>query len=262
MLEPDTGNLLAAANDAISLGVTRLREQGKTGLVVLMDDLDKMVVREHSGTRCGTDEYLFVHRAAQLKAFACHVVYTMPLSLAYSHLGQTIRSNFGGHVPVLPMTKIAERPPHRTRYALGMQRFREIVGKRLKEANAEEQNVFSSERVRDDLISLSGGQPIELMALVREALVTHGLPIDESSIERALREGKKEYARQLRADHWPIIKDIAKTGGYTPATRDERAFRELLESRAVLQYDNDDQWYALNPMVDALVPPGKHIPPV
>ncbi len=93
LLEPDTGNLLNAANDVISEAVGELTKQGKQGLVVLVDDLDKMVVRPH-GDGFGTDDYLFVNRAAQLTAFMCHVVYTIPISLAYSHHEPAIkRSN-------------------------------------------------------------------------------------------------------------------------------------------------------------------------
>jgi hypothetical protein len=78
---------------------------------VVIDDLDKLIVREHLGTGCSTDEYLFVNRAAQLTAFGCHVVYSMPLSLAYSHHEPAIKGNYGGYVPVVPMTRIAGRPP-------------------------------------------------------------------------------------------------------------------------------------------------------
>ena len=149
LLEPDTNNWLSAANDVISQAVLELDRQGKKGLVVLMDDLDKMVVREHAGTGCGTDEYLFVNRAAQLTAFQCHVVYTMPLSLAYSHQELAVRASYGGAVPLVPMTKVAARPPDTGAYPPGVEKFREIIARRLKAANAEEAQVFVTELDRD-----------------------------------------------------------------------------------------------------------------
>ena len=91
LLEPDTNNLLQAANDVIGQAALKLREKGKAGLVILLDDLDKMTVRRHDAG-CTTDEYLFVNRAAQLTAFMCHVVYTIPISLAYSHQEQAVRT--------------------------------------------------------------------------------------------------------------------------------------------------------------------------
>jgi len=260
ILEPDTNNLLYAANEVIGQGVAELVKQQKAGLVVVMDDLDKMIVREREGTRSTTDEYLFVNRAAQLTAFQCHVIYTIPLSLAYSHHSPTIAAAYGGEqVPVVPMTRVADGPPKAGRNEPGVRKFREIIERRLKAADARESDVFASDDVRDELIALSGGQPTELMTLVRDAIITHDLPVDQKSLERAKIDGRRGYARFLRAEHWPIIKEIRKTGDYTRTSENEPIFRELLHSRAVLQYVNDEEWYGLNPMVATLRPPGQGI---
>ncbi|MFH1920286.1 MAG: hypothetical protein ABIP48_10430 [Planctomycetota bacterium] len=257
LLEPDTSNWLAAANDVISQAVQELVKQGEAGLVVVIDDLDKLIVREHLGTGCNTDEYLFVNRAAQLTAFHCHVVYSMPLSLAYSHHEPAIKGSYGGYVPVVPMTRLAGRPPSPKPYLPGIRKFREIIARRLKAAGAKQTEVFVSAKVRDDLIALSGGQPKELMALVRDAIVTHGLPVDRTSVQRAKTNGQREYARQLRLDHWPILEEIRGRGTFGRTKENELLFRELLQSRTILQYVNKEEWYGLNPMVAALKPPGK-----
>jgi len=260
ILEPDTNNLLYAANEVIGQAVAELVKQGKAGLAVLMDDLDKMTVREREGTGSTTDEYLFVNRAAQLTAFQCHVIYTIPLSLAYSHHNPRIAAIYGGEgIPVVPMTRVAERPPDSGRNELGVQKFGEIIDRRLKAAGARQSDVFASDDVRDDLIALSGGQPTELMTLVREAIITKGLPVDKKSLARARIDGRRSYARFLRDDHWAIIEEIRKAGDYTRTRENESTFRELLHSRAVLQYVNDEEWYALNPMVADLHAPGQGI---
>src|SRR3972149_6681672 len=142
--EPDASNWLYAANDVIGQSIQQLNAKGYAGLVVLIDDLDKMTVRAHE-TGCPTDEYLFVNRAAQLTAFNCHMVYTIPLSLAYSHLEPVIRSRYGGQIPVVPMTKIAQKPPKKDPYELGMEKFRQIVIRRLEAAPAQEIQAFEDE---------------------------------------------------------------------------------------------------------------------
>ncbi|MCH8806040.1 MAG: AAA family ATPase, partial [Planctomycetes bacterium] len=68
LLEPDTGNWIVAANDVISAAALELRSKGYHGLVIIVDDLDKMVVRRHEPAGCSTAEHLFVHRQAQLSA--------------------------------------------------------------------------------------------------------------------------------------------------------------------------------------------------
>jgi len=254
-MEPDTGNWLAAANDVIGKATLELVKLGYAGLVILVDDLDKMVVRPHPQASCSTAEHLFVNRAGQLTAFQCHLVYTIPLSLAYSSPEATIRANFGGEFPVVPMTKIATKPPHSKPYEAGIELFRKIIANRLAAAGATEAQAFHDADTRDELIQLSGGQPTELMTLVRQALITDGLPIKAAALHLAKNETQRAYARQFRAEHWPIIEDVRATGIHVPTTATEPYFRELLDSRAVLQYVNDEEWYALNPMVAALTPP-------
>lgn len=257
VLEPDTATLITAANDVISEAIKELSDKGfGGGLVVLIDDLDKMVVRAHDGAGCSTDEYLFVGRAAQLTAFHCHVIYTMPLSLAYSHQEANIKTSFGGDVPVIPMTKVRNRPPNGTPYEKGIALFRKIIDSRLEEAKGKFDDLFSSEEVAKQLILLSGGQPYELMHLVREALITE-MPITENALQRAKKMGQREYARQLLLEHWRILQAVRADGRFDPCEENERTFRELLNSRAILQYDNDEDWYGLNPMIVDLVPPNQ-----
>ena len=74
LLEPDTNNWIAAANDVIGDAKSKLKKKGFGDLVIMVDDLDKMVIRPHATSGTSTAEYLFVHREAQLSAFLCHVI--------------------------------------------------------------------------------------------------------------------------------------------------------------------------------------------
>ena len=188
LLEPDTGNLIDAANDVIGEATLRLSERGWGGLAIIIDDLDKMVLRSHESAKCTTLEYLFVHRAAQLRAFRCHVVYTMPLELPYSSAEQTIE-NLYGKVEVVPMTKLATRPPAIDVYEPGVELFRQVIRRRLAAAAADESDLFGGDdALRDRLIRLTGGQPTELMTLVREAIVGgDDLPVRPAALDRIVR---------------------------------------------------------------------------
>lgn len=254
LLEPDAGNWLAAANDVIGQAVVALRKKGYEGLVIIVDDLDKMIVRPHADTGRNTAEYLFIHRSSQLMAFECHTVFTLPLSLTYSHHESTIKNLYGGQVPVVPMIKIATAPPNPRSYPKGILKMEELVTTRLDAAGVSLDQVFEKQNLLKEMIKLSGGQPTELMTLLREAIISHGLPVKSESLRRAVREGKREYARQLRLEHWPILEQVRTTGKVERA-RDDSLFRELLDSRALIQYVNDVEWYGLNPMVAALDSP-------
>jgi energy-coupling factor transporter ATP-binding protein EcfA2 len=254
-LEPDTDNWLTAANDIIGQAVQELNGKGFRGLVVIVDDLDKMITRLNKDAGCLTTEHLFIHRSAQLTAFKCHVIYTLPIELAYSDHGANIRRLYGGHLPVVPMTKIETPPPNGKPYAAGIKKFREMISARLNSVGATDEDLFHSDKVRDDLIKLTGGQPTELMGSIREALVTDGLPITTQGLRRCRSELMRGYRRQLRADHWPLIEEARRTGQIVRTEGNEKAFRELLDSSALLLYRNDEEWYGVNPAIDGLEPP-------
>ena len=255
LLDPDTDNWLTAANDVIGKAKQELQAKDYKDLVIIVDDLDKMITRTHKSAGCTTTEYLFVHRAAQLTAFECHVVYTLPLELAYSHHEQTIEDRYGGAVPVIPMTKIATPPPNSRAHKAGMDCFRDIIKARLDGVGATHGELFEKKSVETELIKLSGGQPTELMTLVREAIITDDLPIKSRALRRCREDTLRTYRRQLRPEHWPILKEVRSTGQVTRSTKNEQPLRELLESRALLLYRNDEEWYALHPAVEAIEPP-------
>jgi energy-coupling factor transporter ATP-binding protein EcfA2 len=225
-LEPDTTNWLTAANDVIGQAIKELENKGYRGLVVIFDDLDKMITRPYELAGCSTTEYLFIHRSPQMTAFQCHLIYTLPIELAYSHHESTIKRLYGGHLPVVPMTKLATRPPNSKTYTNGIKKFREIIAARLKSVDATDADLFQTNKVRDDLIKLTGGQPTELMGMVREAIVTDGLPIGSAGLKRCRTEAMRSYRRQLRSDHWPLIEEVYRTGVFVRTLENETAFRE------------------------------------
>jgi hypothetical protein len=252
-LDPDVGNWLVAANALISEAEHDLTKQGYAGLVVLIDDLDKMVIRSAKDGHT-TASQLFVNRAAQLTGFACHTVYTIPLSLAYSHHEATIRATYGGDIPVVPMVKVVKAPPAGGDHKPGLSRMKEMVEARLERSEATVENVFKR-GVLNDLIRLSGGQPGVLMALVRDGMARSSLPLPSSVIDRVRKERQREYARFLRREHWPVIEYVRQYGKLPRSDSNETVIRELLDSRAALQYVNDEEWYGLNPVVADLSPP-------
>jgi len=277
LLEPDTRNWLQAANDVISNAVLELKKKGYADLVIIMDNLDHMDVYLHDALKCMTDEHLFVNRVAQMTVFDCHVVYAMPITLAYSHHAKTIEKHYADDLPVVPMTKIRTAPhfpaagtplgyaaaKHKARkpkpsqpFVPGIEKFRDLIDRRIKSCNATTEQVFDSDKVRDELIMLSGGDPSELMRLVREALVTdETLPIPLKSLRRVTIDGRRMFDRFLRQQHWPVIEEVRRTGRFNGTKDNELPFRELLDSRAILQYVNDNVWYGLNPMVEQIAPP-------
>src|ERR687886_714295 len=110
-LEPRTAGILEAINkELLDRATIELQRRGKAGLVVIVDNLDRLDIRTLPPGRT-QPEYLFVDRGEQLRKLNCHVVYTIPLSLNFSNDCETLKNRLGGGIPrtILPMVPIRRR---------------------------------------------------------------------------------------------------------------------------------------------------------
>ena len=247
-LEPRTNSWIDAANDVISDAALNLSKKNYVGLAIIVDGLDKMTLRPHPEVGCSTAEYLFAERHAQLTAFNCHLIYTMPIALAYSCRERDIANLYGcAAPPVVPMTMIFNATGRKNK--AGFDKFRELIRKRLKKAGAKENDVFDNNSTRDKIIEYSGGQPRELITLIRDSIIEAELPITLSAIEKVARKARHAYARQLRQEHWAIIEQVRRDHALRRTEENDLLYMELLDNRAILQYENGGEWYGLNPLL-------------
>ena len=247
-LEPRTNSWIEAANDVISDAALQLSKKNYVGLSIIVDGLDKMTLRAHPQVGCSTAEYLFAERHAQLTAFNCHLIYTMPIALAYSCRERDIANLYGYTAPpVVPMTMIVDTKGKRNK--AGFDKFKELIRKRLSKAGAKEEDFFDSNNTRDKVIKYSGGQPRELITLIRDSIIEGELPITSASVEKIKRKANHAYARQLRQEHWEIIEQVKKDHALRRTEGNDPLCMDLLDNRAILQYENGGEWYGVNPLL-------------
>jgi hypothetical protein len=91
-------------HELIDTANQQLRDQGKAGLVVIVDNLDRIDNKPRVQDR-RQPEYLFVDRGDQLKQLRCHVIYTIPLVLSFSNEKENLTNRFGASPQVLPMVR-------------------------------------------------------------------------------------------------------------------------------------------------------------
>ena len=247
IFEPKTHDWLSAANDIISEAVLELSKKGRSGLVIIVDDLDKVSVEKFAEQQSSVAERLFLNRHAQLTGFQCHIVYTLPLPLVYSCRERDIASLYKLDAPpVVPMTKVVGTDGRR--YKKGFDKFISIIQKRLDKAKVTTP-VFESNRIRDKIIKYSAGQPRQLMILIREAIIAGDVPIKEEYIENIARKIRHSYERQLRQEHWSVIEQVKQDNRLERNDSNDSLCMELLANRAILYYRNKEQWYGLNPLL-------------
>lgn len=247
-LEPRTNSWIEAANDVISKAALELSKRSYAGLAIIVDGLDKMTLRPHTRVGCSTAEYLFAERHAQLTAFDCHLIYTMPIALAYSCRERDIANLYGYTAPpVVPMTMVTDASGRKNE--AGFDKFRELIRRRLKKAGAKEKDVFDKNSTRDKIIEYSGGQPRELITLIRDSLVEAELPVTLSAVEKVARKARHAYGRQLRQEHWAIVKQVREEHMLRRTEENDALCMELLDNRAILQYEDGGEWYGVNPLL-------------
>jgi len=247
-LEPGTDSWIDAANDVISDAALELSKKNYAGLAIIVDGLDKMTLRPHPKVGCSTAEYLFAERHAQLTAFSCHLIYTMPIALAYSCRERDIANLYGYTAPpVVPMTMVFGATGKKNK--AGFDKFTDLIRKRLQKAGAEEKDFFKNNATRDKIIEYSGGQPRELITLIRDSIIEGPLPITSSTVEKVAKKARHAYARQLRLEHWQIVEQVRKDHALRRNEENDRLCMELLDNRAILQYENGGEWYGVNPLL-------------
>jgi len=247
LLQSETSSLQREINNSLELATSELANRHYAGLVVILDSLDRIFDREQAET-------LFVQRATEMTSFACQLVVTMPISLAYSESVQQLGTTYANRPTIVPMTKLRTRPVARERHEPGFEKFRQIVDKRLRQIGVDRQTVFAGDEVLTALIEVTGGQPTELMSYLQELIVQGQLPVTLADVERLTRVRSRDY-RWFVAEDWEVVESFERNGHYEPTEKTRGVLKRLLDGRAILQYLNDDEWYDLNPVVRQLKRP-------
>ncbi len=159
-----------------------MRRAGKAGVVVIVDNLDRITFKDFGDGRTSHDA-LFIEHGEQLCALRCHTVYTVPISMMYGLSARTLCGVFPDS-RVLPMIKIHEpRAKGGSVLPDGLERLRGILGRRIDTAT-----LFEADAVTY-LCRACGGHPRDLMTLVRHSIeyarAAQSATISLSAAERA-----------------------------------------------------------------------------
>lgn len=251
-LEPRTNGILQSINEEVlGRAIAKLQERGKKGLVVIIDNLDRVDVRQMPSGRPQA-EYLFVDRGEQLSKLNCHLVYTIPLTLIFSNEGQTLQMRLGGGIPpkVLPMVPVRLRDG--SDYEEGMAKLRQMVLARAFPKLDEQQRlaripeVFDSPETLDRLCRISGGHVRQLLGLLYRCLQTENPPLSRDCLEDVIQEFRDILLRQIDEQEWELLRQVVQQ----QHVKGEVEYQTLLRSLYVFEYpDRQGRWFWLNPVL-------------
>jgi len=251
-MEPRTNGILKAINDELLGQATQeLQRRGKQGLVVIIDNLDRVDARQLQTGRT-QPEYLFIDRGDQLSKLNCHLVYTIPLALIYSNENETLRQRFGGGIApkVLPMIPVRTRTG--THYPEGVHLLRHMIlarafptiepARRLDHVS----QVFDTLDTLDRLCLVSGGHVRNLLGLVRNCIQQSDPPFRRDVIEQVIRGQRDALARAIDDQEWQLMAQVVTQ----QTVKGEVEYQMLLRSMFVFEYqDTEGNWFGINPVL-------------
>lgn len=252
-LEPRTAGILESINkEILGRAATELKRQGKAGLVVIVDNLDRLDMRTLPSGRT-QPEYLFVDRGEQLRKLNCHVVYTIPLSLIFSNDCETLKNRLGGGIPptILPMVPVRRRNGEECEE--GMLLLRRMVMVRAFPNHPREKQleliteVFDTPQTLDRLCRVSGGHVRNLLGLLFGCLRQENPPISQECLESVIRESRDYLTSSIDEQEWNLLLQVVQN----QTVRGDVEYTTLLRSMFVFEYrDKDGCWFGINPALE------------
>lgn len=249
-VEQHSSSLLEALNDLLDSARASALRTGHAGLVLVIDGLDKLVLRTVEGGG-NTHERLFVDRSEQLASLKVHTVYTVPISLIYSPRFSQLEQAFGEHNAPVSMIRLRDgRDGEITEDGPGMRKMRELVQKRCVQAGTSLDEAFDGEGTLNHLCRMSGGHPRHLLMFLQAALnEIDELPITDAAARKAVRKYGNSLLREIPDAAWEALKAFDRPQWDIPK---DPLHQELLFLLFVFEYMNGKPWYEINPVIREL----------
>lgn len=244
-LDPQVSQLIGNVNLLLRDAHVKIVAKGRRGLVLIVDNLDRIVFHDLGDKRTSHTAF-YVEHGEQLRDLACHLIYTVPISLMYSDRATDVRGIFPD-CHVLPMIKVRDRDDD-TVYPPGIEHLRSILGARIAL-----DELFTPEAV-NYLCVASGGHPRDLMFMVRQACVyapgdVWPRPVTLDVVKRAEAQLVATYSRMIPEPHYPFLARVH----ITKQVQSDEAHELMLYNLSVLEYINGmPPWHDVHPAVRKL----------
>jgi hypothetical protein len=249
-LEPRTNSILQAINEEIlDKAIEQLKLRGQKGLVVIVDNLDRVDMRPMASGRT-QPEYLFIDRGEQLRRLKCHVVYTIPLALIFSNEYEALKNRLGGGIApkVLPMVLVRQRDG--SDYEPGMLLLRQLVlARAFPEFPSGEREqfitqLFDSPETLDRLCRVSGGHIRNLLGLLYSCLQRQDPPFSRDCLEAVIKDYRDDLLLAIDECQWELLFEVVQQ----QSVKGESDYQSLLRSMYLFEYrDPRGRWFGISP---------------
>jgi len=255
-IEPRLSDLVGLCNDLVREVKGRLPGIGKQGLIIIIEDLDKLSVEKA--------EELFFNHSHIITTLQTHVIFTFPVSLRHHPKSIVIKSNFDGDFE-LPMLKVHDKQGNP--YPAGRKALYDIVTCRIGTACFEPADLVYR------FIDTSGGCLRDLFRMIRDAAdnaLNNGqsviAPADfTKSFFRLRRDYENTIAEKRQnneivisvEEYYETLRAVAASA--TKKADNTGAALDLRQNLCILGY-NDEGWCDVHPVVRSILQERKLIP--
>lgn len=251
-LEPRTENILQSINtELLDQTNLELKARGKKGLVVIVDNLDRVAIRPLPSGR-SLPEYLFIDRGDQLRKLNCHIVYTIPLALTFSNDSAQLQHRLGGGLApkILPMIPVRQRSGEINIEGLELMR-QMVLARAFPNSSPPERlnlitQLFDNSDSLDRLCLISGGHVRDLLGLLFDCLREQDPPFDRNCVELVVRRQRDYRANAIDMNESELIFQVIQE----QRVKGDIEYDLLLRSLFVFEYrDHQGVWFAINPVL-------------
>ena len=221
----------------------------KKPVLVVIDDLDKLDL--------SLVESIYRNNIKVLFSPGFRIVFTIPISAVQEPQVMGTLNSAGITRPQLfPVAKFFAKEHCRTQkeetaIAATVETFLTVLTKRIPseymEPHIARKIVFKSGGVMRELVRIARECCTECMVQLEIDPDRHELKIDEQILATALRNLRNDFARQIGTHLFPTLIQVYTT--LNNQDTDTEAFVALLHGLMVLEYQNDDLWYNVHPIV-------------
>lgn len=211
-----------------------IRHRHRTPVLIVVEDTDKP-----DPARAAE---LFFDHPQSLTAFNASVIYTFPIALRYNARFNEVDRYFKcARMSNLPLFRRDGSPDEKGRRVLD-----EAIARRMDQA-------LIAPEARHRIIFASGGLMRTLIGLAQNAAVNAyargASRIEDRDAERAIADLRKDFVAALRSEDYPTL--AARYCDKRLSSDD--SLQELLQMRALLEYENGEAWCDVHPAALSLV---------
>lgn len=248
-LEPRISRIIDEVNlNVLKPSISQLRNKGRKGLVVIVDNLEKIDNVPKSWDR-PQHEYLFIDRGLQLKSLNCHLVYTMPISLRFSKDYISLIQRF--QLPkILPMVRVKYR--NNLDYKEGVNKLLEMILARAKNGEMETSSIqildiFDNLETAEYVCKISGGHIRNLLRIINSSIPKEmDMPISRKTIKEVIQEYRWERMLAISKQEHQLLEKVSREKTILAGI----GYEQLIQSMYVYEYrDEKGSWFDINPIL-------------